>query len=877
MRVKVWFLFFFCFTFCRGIFSQFNIANALKSRVEFFSYDGDNYGLSTPQKDKVLAFDSIVDPSGNRVMISEKSLCKRKSGKVNFKIDRRSSRQLMDFRFIRSDSRAPISRQILNDSVLTLTLPPSEDDYMIYCLWYNQLVSALKIVVFEEFTENVIIVPMLPLGTSKDSLSIVLNKIFSQSCMKLNLKLKPIFNCDELQKFDRMKNPISTDQYTDQMHKIRDAYFKLFPKADKKAFYLFVTPPFVNGKRNGFCVQSKSLSFIPFDTSAVFVKNCAAVLAQSIGYLKSKRENTENLMSSGSGIWLDHKQWRALRHNSHTFSQYDNYENIRTNNGSVAYYFWKEDHSGNIVLEPEGFLSSIHRPFKKNYVSYHLNVDEFMYYPRMVLWGKKICLWHLFSLIIIFPVLAYLRRLILSKILKKLRKPSFWRIMSGWFLILVTVMFNFISFQQIDSGYKRFEVKRGLLRDLGTKSIKQAIDDILHNETDYPVENHLKSEVLTKVDGRWYIKIRSRVLYFDCVVDKNYKPLSVKFIHDSDSLKLLRPNVKTKVRSHYMVLNVKNVQNKLLFQKLYNHVGSELGDKLFTKNPINRILLFVNGYRPTSMGHTFEDNFDDLRQNGLEYPNSTNIIYDFDRYDYWRPWNAMDSLFIDRINPNKAYYADGHFSVSTSNHGSLINFTALSAVYPKRCKSPKQHSCYQTVVTSSGWFGSKNRKTIELLRLTPNYQGFYTRFSNGRIAGRSLLQEMNEIPNKSENDTIYIVAHSMGYAYALGMIKELRGRVSFGGFYIIAPENATCGRIRRREWKEVWQYGSNFNYGKEDAPCLQDGVAPQTSVSGLTNAQRCYIPNRLFTSKGFFDSHFIGYYSWIFEIPRGAKGAIRQH
>jgi hypothetical protein len=147
---------------------------------------------------------------------------------------------------------------------------------------------------------------------------------------------------------------------------------------------------------------------------------------------------------------------------------------------------------------------------------------------------------------------------------------------------------------------------------------------------------------------------------------------------------------------------------------------------------------------------------------------------------------------------------------------------------------------------------------------------------NGQIAGRSLLQELNEIPNKSENDTLYIVAHSMGYAYALGMIKELRGRISFGGLYIIAPENAFCGRIRPKEWKEVWQYGSNFNKGKEDAPCLQDGVAPQTAVSGLTNAQRCYIPPGLYATKGYFDSHFIGYYSWIFNIHQGHKGAIRQ-
>jgi hypothetical protein len=32
-----------------------------------------------------------------------------------------------------------------------------------------------------------------------------------------------------------------------------------------------------------------------------------------------------------------------------------------------------------------------------------------------------------------------------------------------------------------------------------------------------------------------------------------------------------------------------------------------------------------------------------------------------------------------------------------------------------------------------------------------------------------------------------IVCHSMGYAYALGMLEVLKGKVSFGRLYIIAP------------------------------------------------------------------------------------------
>jgi hypothetical protein len=287
-------------------------------------------------------------------------------------------------------------------------------------------------------------------------------------------------------------------------------------------------------------------------------------------------------------------------------------------------------------------------------------------------------------------------------------------------------------------------------------------------------------------------------------------------------------------------------------------------------------LLFVNGYRPTSIGHTFEENFKDIQNKGLEFPDSRNLVYTFDRYDYWRPWQAIDLLFQKRINPGETYYADGHFSVSTSNHRSLINFTTTSTIYPKRCTNRKKHTCYSTTSVNSSIFGSRTVKTLSLHNTRPNRRGFEKRRNNGRIAGRNIYQVLNELPNHSENDTLYIVAHSMGYAYALGIADELRGKIHFGGFYIIAPENAASGTVQLTEWKEVWQYGSNFHTKAEDAPCLLDGVAPQAKAGGLKNSNRIYIPRNLYRKKGFFDSHFIGYYTWILDIPKGKGGYITQ-
>jgi hypothetical protein len=116
----------------------------------------------------------------------------------------------------------------------------------------------------------------------------------------------------------------------------------------------------------------------------------------------------------------------------------------------------------------------------------------------------------------------------------------------------------------------------------------------------------------------------------------------------------------------------------------------------------------------------------------------------------------------------------------------------------------------------------------------------------------------------------------MGYAYALGIIEHLRGKINFGGFYIIAPENASSGSIRTKEWQEVWQYGSNLEHRHAVAPCLQDGIAPQVKCGGLKPTNRIFFPTHLYRKQGFFDSHFVGYYTWIFDIPKNSKGYVRQ-
>ena len=146
----------------------------------------------------------------------------------------------------------------------------------------------------------------------------------------------------------------------------------------------------------------------------------------------------------------------------------------------------------------------------------------------------------------------------------------------------------------------------------------------------------------------------------------------------------------------------------------------------------------------------------------------------------------------------------------------------------------------------------------------------------GRIAGKALLEALCNSPACQQTiDTIDIVCHSMGYAYALGLIEEIKNKVTFGKIYILAPENASADNVDWNLFEEVWQYGSN----SDDPLWEQDGIAPQTAVKGIENLHadkggRLYFPVD-WPLKNFIDSHQLYNYDWIFKrINKGEKGYI---
>ncbi len=251
-----------------------------------------------------------------------------------------------------------------------------------------------------------------------------------------------------------------------------------------------------------------------------------------------------------------------------------------------------------------------------------------------------------------------------------------------------------------------------------------------------------------------------------------------------------------------------------------------------------RVLIFINGYRH------YKD----------EGNQTDNLVTTKDRYHYWY---KLDDRFIDTLKPTEYYYLDASLSVKTSNHRSFFRFAKswyLSNHFINRKKGG----------------GKFNR-----LNQNPNELGFKYRREQGRIGGNSLAQNLHS----SVKDTLDIVCHSMGYAYALGIFDVLSEKVVLGNMYILSAENASQDGVDWSKFLQVWQYGSNLDQPNPDPVWEQDGIAPQCQVKGLyfdQNHGRAFMPKE-WPKKNFIDSHMPYNYDWIFDrIKNGEAGYIRR-
>ena len=784
---------------------------------------------------------------------------------LSFRKNRKFTLDSLDFLLNNQAIRLKIRQK--NDTLYSIELPKRTVNYELKIALNNEVKALLKVAVYKELTKHVYLVPLIPFSQSLDSLQDALNRSFSAAGVKLVLHKETYAQIVDNQQ-ELLDNPSPDfDRYTFQMQAIRDAYFSKKGSMNRSAYYLFLVPGFMNDSLDFYAVQNKSIGFVAVKDSLLTVTNLKQVLAIGLGAGVNHARSTP----------FSYLEWKHIRQQIYTFSMYDAYENVGSSSGRVAYYFWEKSSDGSIVLKNNELLSTIFRPFKKNYFSYHLNITVFWFKPLFYLKTYSVNLIHLIVTLLIFGTVIYYRIKLHRFIKLRFRRSFILRFSSRIALFLVATGVSILLYILVNLTYQFFEIKEGILHDLNNYKVEKVVEKIgtsIHNPREDVVNLH--TEVLIKKGKKWTVHRFKSVLYFNIDLSEKIQEQKMVFSGDSDSLVLPKLGVSKPAKNHYIVVNT--LKNKrLVKQQLFNYSGVELTNKIALNDPASRILLFVNGYRPTVFGADLQEAFSVIQQKGLEFPNSDNLLYDFDRFDYWQPWNNISGLFQKRINPSEVLYADGHFSVATSNYKNILTFTEASNRYPKRCSNPNKHHCFQTITTRSNFFGgTKKENTLDLLPLKSNKKGFELRYQNGKIAGLNLLQRLNEIPNRSQNDTLFIVSHSMGYAYSLGIIDVVRGHINFGGFYCIAPENARAGKINTSEWKEVWQYGSKL-WGKAEAPCLQDGIAPQQLAQGLSHKKHVSFPKNTYRHRGFFNSHFVGYYTWIFDLQSKDKGFIRQH
>lgn len=809
--------------------------------------------------------------------IPYKSMLRGSVDHVNLVLDKPID-SLSHLTFEVGDSNVVLNFTRLSLDTLELELPVSDSDYLLKVYYKGELETALNVINYDELTYKVKVIPLSG-NVEIDSLRHYLNRVYAQAGISLDLSLDDRYKLNS--EIDSVfANPSKNhERYTQQMIEVRDDYFDLYG-VEKGTYYVFIVADFVASDVEGYMVRNKGVGFVKRKAQDLYYE-IAHQLGFGIGQFNDlwkdegpTRGSTMNLMDV-KGTHLTHEQWIMIRANGEMVAYYDEFEDVRANNGIIAYYLWEENADGTIKVKNDNIRGAVRRPYKRNTYSLYLGIDNFLFYQLFNIGPFPICLLHLLGFVILAVSSSWVRRRIVRRV-GFIKKRRIFRFLTRCTSFIAHAALYWLLFLLINEGYYLFEVHNGPIESLEGKSMFRAERDIFNNQNlRRKAESKIGSEVLIKKsNGQWVLEKRKPVLYF--TVRKKNGKRTLRFKEDSDNLYLPTLNFRRKVQTHYFVYRYLDENDEITEERVFNHVGIDITDKLELEDPEERIVLFVNGYRPTSLGGSFEDNFSDIQNNGLEFNNSSNVIHTDDRYEYWRPYREIDLKFAKRLNATAKYYADGHHSVATSNHETLIDFTQHSIKYPKRCRNPRRHVCKHQK-KGAKWLGLQRKiDTYTTQPLEPNVKGFNERRENGRIAGRNLLQLLNEIPSKSDNDTLFIVAHSMGYAYALGIIDEMRGKINFGGFYIIAAENAESGEVDENEWEEIWQFGSDFEAHKKSAPCLLDGIAPQTKAAGLSPRNRVYIPEQYYKRMGFFDSHFIGHYTWIFDIPKNESGYIEQ-
>lgn len=329
--------------------------------------------------------------------------------------------------------------------------------------------------------------------------------------------------------------------------------------------------------------------------------------------------------------------------------------------------------------------------------------------------------------------------------------------------------------------------------------------------------------------GTWKSQREKSVLYFQV-----NEAGEMKFIHSSEILEVEGGMKASQTSSHFFVYTYVNSKEETIQQRVFQFDGKEITNQFRNgeQRKPERYLLFINGYRGPH------------REND---PTDNTLL----RKDITNYWYKLDKEFDSVLKRDARFYLDASMSVKTSSH---------------RCRIGFGWSYLRTNLATN-----KTRKAdhYRILNTKINADGFETRKQEGRLAALSYLAMTQQSASIGLiQDTIDIVSHSMGYAYSLGLIEELQGKVIFGNYYAIAPESASYAGYDWTYFDHIIQFGSNLDQENADPVWEQDGVAPQSEIKFLAltnNAQRYFLPSNG-VKKGFIDSHMTYSYHWIIPL-----------
>jgi hypothetical protein len=104
----------------------------------------------------------------------------------------------------------------------------------------------------------------------------------------------------------------------------------------------------------------------------------------------------------------------------------------------------------------------------------------------------------------------FIRFKLFQRIKNRIRKVAFWKVILRMVFITISILSCTIAFDLINAGYERFEVRTGILKNLGKLNTDQAIQTILYNQNlKQRTQNKLKSEIFIRKQDGWHVKKRN--------------------------------------------------------------------------------------------------------------------------------------------------------------------------------------------------------------------------------------------------------------------------------------------------------------------------------------------------------------------------------